>query len=204
MLRIIVKRILFGMGFVLALPLILPSVLEAFLLGERHERILGWCKEILSLVPTIVGEYIRLAYYWSICKGISLDVIFMFGSMVAHRNTVIRRGTVIGVYSILGYADIGENVMMGARVSLISGKYQHGRPQERAGGGTLTEQYDIIAIGNNSWIGQDSILMANVGENCTIGAGSVVYKDVPSNCTFMGNPARKVSLEQQLPPIKEK
>jgi len=202
MTKLISKRILFAAGFVLALPFIIPTFLEKLLLGEKHERILGWCKEILSIVPTIIGEYIRLGYYRSVCREISLDTCLMFGSMLAHRNTIIRAGTVVGAYSIIGYADIGENVLFGAGVSLISGKYQHGRPQDRIGGGAATEIYEIIRIGSNCWIGQSAIILANIGENCTIGAGSVVYKDVPSNCTYMGNPARKVNLEP-LPTTKE-
>ena len=202
MFRLVIKRILFFLGIVLSMPFIVPTILEAALFGEKCERMLCWCKEILSLIPTAIGEYMRLGFYWSVCREISPDALFMFGSMVAHRDTIIRAGVVVGSYTIVGYADIGENVLMGARVSLISGKYQHGRPVERSGGAELVEQYDTIHIGKNSWIGQDAIIMANVGENCTVGAGSVVFKDMPPNSTFIGNPARKVNIESG-PWIKE-
>jgi virginiamycin A acetyltransferase len=195
MIKLIFKRAFFCIGIILSLPFIAVTLLEALLFGEKQERVLSWCKEILCIVPTIIGEYMRLGYYWAVCKEISPDALLMFGSMVAHRDTTIREGAVIGVYTIVGYADIGVNVLTGAGVSLISGKYQHGRPEERAGGQAVAEQYDKIKIGDNSWIGQNAIIMANVGENCTIAAGSVVYKDVPANSTYMGNPARKVNIE---------
>jgi acetyltransferase-like isoleucine patch superfamily enzyme len=115
--------------------------------------------------------------------------------MVAHRDTTIGAGVVVGAFTILGYADIGDNVLFGARVSLISGKYQHGRPEERAANETVSEVYERLTIGRNSWIGQEAILMANVGENCTVAAGSVVYKPVIDGTTVMGNPARRVSID---------
>ena len=118
----------------------------------------------------------------------------MLGSMLSHRDVSVASGVVLGVYTIIGCADIGPNVLFGARVSVLSGKYQHGRPDERTSEQTVTEQYDLITIGANSWIGQEAVVMANVGENCTIAAGAVLYKDAPDNCTFMGNPARKVNL----------
>jgi acetyltransferase-like isoleucine patch superfamily enzyme len=114
--------------------------------------------------------------------------------MIAHREATIRRGVVIGQGTIIGKADVGEMVLFGAGVSLLSGKYQHGRPQDRREDGSGTEEYRIIKIGSHSWIGERSVIMADVGENCTIAAGAVLMKDAPDNTTFMGNPARKVSI----------
>lgn len=164
-------------------------------MGRDQERILAWCKEILALVPTIVGESLRLGYYSAVCRYISPDACLMFGSMIAHRDTIIRKGVVVGVHTIIGKADIGENVLFGARVSLLSGKYQHGRPQDRRDGETMSVQYQVVTIGRNSWVGQGAIVMANVGENCTVSAGAILYKDAPDGSTFMGNPARKVNLD---------
>lgn len=194
MIRTVLKRILLFCGIVCCLPLILATWLEAAIMGHRYERMFGACKEILSLMPTMIGQYLRLGFYFSTCRKISPDACFMLGSMLSHRNVSVASGVVLGVYTIIGCADIGRNVLFGARVSVISGKYQHGKPDERTSEQTATEQYDLISIGANSWIGQEAVLMANVGENCTIAAGAVLYKDAPDNCTFMGNPARKVNL----------
>ena len=194
MVKRIVKRFLFLLGLVVTSPMILLTWMEGIIMRNRSSRVFGSCKEVLSLVPTFVGEYMRLAFYWSVCTGVSPDACFMFGSMAAHRDMIVRSGTVIGVYTIIGRADIGNNVLFGAHVSLLSGKYQHGRPGERAESRETPMDFQLIKIGDNSWIGQDSIIMANVGENCTVGAGSVVYKEVPNNTTVLGNPARKVNL----------
>ena len=155
----------------------------------------GSCKELLSTVPTLAGGFLRSAYYWSSCTRVSPDAYLHLGSMIAHRDVTIGKGTVIGVHSLIGYADIGDNVLCGAFVSVISGKYQHGRPEERSGGDVVTEVFTRIMIGSDSWIGQGAILLANVGRQCTVGAGSIVYNEVQEGSTVLGNPARRVNLK---------
>ena len=194
MVKLIIKRILFLGGLIATFPLILITWIEEFILGDRSAWVFSSCKEILSLCPTFLGDFMRLAYYWAVCTKVSINACFLFGCMLARRNTTVRSGAIIGAYSIIGYADIGENVLLAPRVSLLSGKYQHGRPEQRVTNGEVVGELQRISIGKNSWVGQDAVIMANIGENCTVSAGSVVYKDVPDNTTVMGNPARKVSL----------
>jgi acetyltransferase-like isoleucine patch superfamily enzyme len=51
-----------------------------------------------------------------------------------------------------------------------------------------------IVIGNNVFIGMDSMILPGVtiGDDCVIGAGSVVSRDVPSGSVAVGTPARVV------------
>jgi acetyltransferase-like isoleucine patch superfamily enzyme len=84
---------------------------------------------------------------------------------------------------------LGDNVTICDRVRMLTHDYSpvavKKEPEKVAG----------ITIGNNVFIGIDSIILPGVkiGDNVVIGAGSVVAKDVPSNCVFAGNPARKVN-----------
>lgn len=52
-----------------------------------------------------------------------------------------------------------------------------------------------VKIGNNVFIGMDSIICRNVviGDNVIIGAGSVVAKSCQSNSVYAGNPAKRIS-----------
>lgn len=194
MLRTLIKRLFLVLGIIVTLPLILLCLLEELLCGRDCERVYGFGKELLAAVPTIIGEYLRLGFYRCVCSHISVDVALMYNSMLAHRDVTIGPGVVVGVGTIIGKAVIEEGVLFGARVSLLSGKYQHGRPGVRVLGAPKGE-FASITIGAHSWIGQQSVVMANVGRGCTIGAGSVLMKDAPDNTTFMGNPARKVNIE---------
>lgn len=194
MVKLFFKRVLYLLGILLTAPLILVTWLEAVFFGRDYERLLTCSKEILAIVPTPVGEYMRLGYYSAVCSHVSPDAKLLFGSMIAHRDAIIRTAVVVGVGTILGKVDIGENVLFGAYVSVLSGKYQHGRPDQRMSDGSAGQHYSVIRIGRNSWIGQASVIMANVGENCTVGAGSVLMRDAPDGSTFMGNPARRVNI----------
>ena len=191
--KLILKWLLRAVGITGVLPLIILTRIEAILTDNKSELIFGSCKEIVALCPTILGYYIRSGYYLAVCSKISPDARFLFGSMVAHRETIVGAGTVIGAHTIIGKADIGENVLLGARVSVISGKYQHGKPAERRDNRESTGEFTVVKIGDNSWIGEGSLILANIGKNCTVGAGSVVFRNVPDNATVIGNPARKVS-----------
>lgn len=203
MLKILIKRLLLVLGVVATLPLVLLTRIEELLCGRDCERAYSFCKELLAAVPTLIGEYLRLGYYCCVCSRISPDAALMYQSMLAHRDVVIGPGVVVGVGTIIGKAVIEEGVLFGARVSLLSGKYQHGRPNQRTPGATEGE-YSSISIGAHSWIGQQAVIMANVGRNCTVGAGSVLMKEAPDGTTFMGNPARRVNIELRQQSDKEK
>ena len=58
-----------------------------------------------------------------------------------------------------------------------------------------------VEIGNNVFIGADSIVLPNVkvGNNVIVGANSTVTKDLKENSVYAGNPARYIcSLEEYL------
>lgn len=57
------------------------------------------------------------------------------------------------------------------------------------------DQVGPIAIGNNSFLGNDVIVLPHIaiGANTIIGTGSVVTKDIPENTVWAGNPARFIT-----------
>jgi acetyltransferase-like isoleucine patch superfamily enzyme len=203
MLRLVLKNTLFGSALLLATPLIVATWLEGALVRSKSERIYGACKEILAPVPSLLGRYLRATYYWACCTKVSPDVCLLLGSMIAHRRTVIGSRVLIGSYCIIGHAEIGDDVLISSRVSIVSGRYQHGRPEERAAAEPISAVYETIRVGRNSWIGEGAVILANVGENCTIAAGAVLYRDAPDDATFLGNPARRVDLVTRAEPASQ-
>ena len=87
-----------------------------------------------------------------------------------------------------GLITIGDATMFGPGVSIATVGHPI-RPDLR------TYMYcDHVTIGNNCWIGANSVICPGVtiGENTVIGAGSVVTKDIPANVVAAGNPCRVI------------
>lgn len=91
---------------------------------------------------------------------------------------------------------IGENVLIAPYVQIYTAKHPL-RAKDRireAEGAPYFTSASPVTIGDNVWIGGNSIILPGVtiGENTTIGAGSVVTKDIPANTLAFGNPCQVV------------
>lgn len=91
----------------------------------------------------------------------------------------------------LGGINIGDDVMIGPNVSLITAGHALEPSLRRSV--TIGKP---IKIERNVWIGAGSIVIGGVtvGENSVVAAGSVVTKDVPLNTLVGGNPAQVIRL----------
>jgi acetyltransferase-like isoleucine patch superfamily enzyme len=84
---------------------------------------------------------------------------------------------------------LGDDVMIGPNVSLITSEHPVAPSQRRA---FLLGK--PITIGNGVWIAAGATVIGGVtiGENAVVAAGSVVTRDVPANTLVAGNPARVI------------
>ncbi|WP_235567616.1 sugar O-acetyltransferase [Lysobacter sp. Root96] len=89
----------------------------------------------------------------------------------------------------LGGLDIGDDVMIGPNVSLIT----TGHPVEPSQRRAFVVAKPIV-IERNVWIAAGATVIGGVtvGENSVVAAGAVVTKDVPPNALVAGNPARLI------------
>lgn len=89
----------------------------------------------------------------------------------------------------LGGLDIGDDVMIGPNVSIITTGHAL-KPSLRR---SVTIGKPIV-IERNVWIAAGATIIGGVtvAENAVIAAGSVVTKDVPANTLVGGNPARVI------------
>lgn len=102
------------------------------------------------------------------------------------RNVFINQNCTI--YD-LGGVEIGDDVMIGPNVSIITSGHPL-EPSLRRAAVTANP----IAIGRNVWIAAGATIIGGVtiGENSVVAAGAVVTSDVPSNSLVAGVPAKIV------------
>lgn len=125
------------------------------------------------------------------------DSVIGFATIFSQKDTEIGRGVYIGPQCNIGMCKIGNDSLIASGVHIMSGSMQHNfddleTPVQQQGG-----RYSKIEIGEDSWIGNGSLVMANIGKKCIIGAGSVVTKDVEDYSIMVGNPARKIKSRMQ-------
>jgi acetyltransferase-like isoleucine patch superfamily enzyme len=91
----------------------------------------------------------------------------------------------------LGGLDIGDDVLIGPNVSIITA----GHPLEPSRRRAATIGKPIV-IERGVWIAAGATIIGGVtvGENSVVAAGSIVTRDVPPNTLVGGNPARVIRL----------
>jgi acetyltransferase-like isoleucine patch superfamily enzyme len=189
--HVVLKGVIKELANILAIGLSAPfwiaTRIEGRLFAGRNWFVAG--SEFLSLVPGKSGIYLRRAFYRMCLESCSSDCHIGFGTTVAHPEARIGKRVYIGNRCMIGMVRIDDDVVIGSNVDILSGRHQHSfddprRPIQEQGG-----SFRQIRLGRNSWVGNRSIIMADVGSDCVIGAGSVVVKAVPAGSVAVGNPA---------------
>lgn len=87
---------------------------------------------------------------------------------------------------------IGNNVNITTGVKMLT----HGYDWSVLKGlnGKVYGSYGKIKVGNNVFIGMNSVILkgVSIGDNVIIGAGSIITKDIESNSVVAGNPAKVI------------
>ena len=190
----ILKLITSGTCRVLLLPLLaLVRVMELFIKSDQPFQ-LG--AHSVSLIPGVIGNYFRKEYYRLTLARCAPDVCIEFGTIINQATVELGHRVYIGLRCSIGECVIEDDAIIGSNVDIISGKNQHNFERTdmvmREQGGALKK----IVIGNDSWIGNSAVVMADIGAKSIVGAGSVVVDDVEPYSIMAGNPARLLRRRQ--------
>lgn len=151
----------------------------------------------LSLIPGILGEYSRLAFFHWVLPSCGRDVCVGFGTIFSHATVEIGERVYVGPYCILGDVVLGDDVLLASGVSIANGTRQHGIQRLDMPIREQPGEYPRIHIGKDSWIGERAVILANVGEHCVIGAGALVLEPIPDYAIAVGVPARVIQDRRQ-------
>lgn len=176
----------------LAIAIVLPVYVLYLLISQlsSKDQAFAGFSQFFSLFPGLSGSFLRVAFYHLAMKSCEGDLSIGFGSLFSQWQTELSDGVYIGPQCNIGKSRIEANCLLGSGVHVMSGKGQHNftdldTPIREQGG-----SFETVTIGEDSWIGNGALIMANIGKKCIIGAGSVVIDDVPDYSIVAGNPAK--------------
>ena len=142
----------------------------------------------LSQEGILAGDNVTIGAYATIKPSSYYGRNLGVGLKIGNNSNIGRYGYI----GCSGQIIIGQNVMMGPRVSLFAENHAFASidtPMKEQG--VLRER---IIIEDNCWLASGSIILAGVtiGRDSIVAAGSVVTKDVPAYSIVAGSPAKVV------------
>ena len=179
------------LGALLAIPFLLQYGLGRLILGR--ERAFASSSEWIAQVPGQLGVFTRQAFYRCTAARVGRDVYFGYMSLFSKPAVAIGDGVYIGRFCVVGWADLGDEVMLADGVQVLSGRHQHGTREPGVPGQSRRnspQTFTKVTIGAGAWIGAEAVVMADVGAHAVVGAGAVVVKEVPEGATVGGVPAK--------------
>jgi len=184
-----VKRAIDACFLALVAPLAILCALEAM---QGGDAIFITLAQGCALVPGLPGVFVRRAFYRLTLEACGESFFIGFGAWFSHRAARIDEDAYIGPYAVIGSCHIGRGSLIGTRCSILSGGNLHSLgPDGRWLPSDMT-RLQTIHIGEYAWLGEASVVLANVGASAMVVAGAVVSAAVPPSVVVAGNPARFV------------
>ena len=159
----------------------------------RRTGIFQSIMQCACLLPTFVGVFTRLALLRWMAAGCGRRVTVHLGTLFSAHQVTIGENVYISAFCNVGWALLGDYVVLGSNVQITSGKHQHFSARTDIPIALQGGRKEPVRIGRGTWIGNGAIVLADVGEECVIGAGSVVVNPIPAWSVAVGSPARVVA-----------
>ena len=186
----------------IALLLVFPSAFccrVAIAMLGSEQGFSGW-SQAMSLFPGLTGAYLRRAFYRLVLPRCGTGAWISFGTVFSHPTARIGRNVYVGNYCCLGDVTLEDDVLIASHVSITNGCEQHGIERLDVPVREQPGRWPHVTIGRDSWIGERSVIMADVGKHCVVGAGSVVTKPLPDYAIARGVPAKVVRYRGETEP----
>ena len=186
--KALAKGLVRGLATVAVTPQLVSFAVRAQIMGK--DRALAGSTQALSLLPGLVGQYLRRAFLARVLEGGCADsALVEFGTLFSQVGARIDEKVYVGPRCHLGLVHLEANVLLAAGVHVPSGPNTHGTDPSmpiRDQPGRLR----LVRIGAGSWIGSNAVVMADVGRDTIVAAGAVVTSPLPDRVIAGGVPAK--------------
>ena len=190
-LRRLLKSAVDGVCLVIVVPAAALCAAETKL-GPRAETMFTAWAQAFALVPGVAGVFLRRAFYRLTLEACGSSFCIGFGAMFTHRAAAIEQDVYVGPYALIGSCRLGRGALIGSRSSILSGGSLHTLDASGRWAATDINRLHRVDIGAYAWIGEASVIIADIGTSAMVAAGSVVSSAVPAHTMVGGNPARFV------------
>lgn len=157
--------------------------------------------QLLSFIPSILGVLLRRTWYKMTLTSCGKGLIVDWMGVIKTPKAQVGNNFYLGVNSFMAEAIVGDDVMISGHCLILSGGNHHGTklgiPMRLQTGNPHS-----IRIGGDTWIGVNSVIMADVMKGTVVGSGSVVTKTYQAYGVLVGSPARPI--KNRKTNIKEK
>lgn len=188
--RLLVKDLAFWLATLAVVPALLSYRVRSIVLGR--DRALEGSSQALSLVPGVLGQYLRRAFFVRTLTACHRSVTLEFGVLLSKADAQLDEDVYVGPRCHLGLVHLERDVLLGPGVHIPSGRSTHGTGDVDRPIRDQAVRYTTITVGAGAWLGSAAIVMADVGAGTVVGAGAVVVHPLPARVIAVGNPARIV------------
>jgi len=188
--RDLLKSMFTAIATILVVPALLSYWIRRPVLGAN--RALEGSSQSLSLIPGLVGQYLRRAFLQHVLAHCASTATIEFGTIFSQAGARIDANAYVGPRCHIGLVHIERDVLIAAAVHIPSGAHTH---DTRTSAVLIRDQVQhrrVVRIGAGSWIGSAAVVMADIGSNTVVGAGAVVTKPLEDNVLAAGVPAHVV------------
>lgn len=182
------RWIVHGLAQILMLPLL--AMYGMLVLVIDRDEVLRVFSQLISVLPGIPGCYLRSAFYRWVLDEFHPNARIEFGTLFSKTGARIGENVYVGPYCLLGLVTLKRDTLLGPNVQIPSGPHTHGMASLQAPIRLQPGSPRRVTIGEDCWVGGQTVILADVGPQTVVGAGSVVARELPARSVAMGNPAK--------------
>lgn len=147
---------------------------------------------MISTISGRYGMYVRENFYSRTLAKCGKNLQVGFGAFIVYSDVEIGDNCAIEEYAIVSKCTIGNDVIISAKCSIMSGGNHHDVDDLETPFRYSFAEFKRVYLGDNLWIGTHAVIMSDVAPHTVVGAGAVVTKTFEPYSVIGGVPAKLI------------